>query len=176
VQKRDFLKRWDSWLIIFTMSEDDNEGVFGPPPPSGNAVRTSQQMLGRGSLRYEPTANTLRGWAESDAAVRDILERDGLASVAPWTNDVVGAYTVYPLSSCRIGDDQETSALDDRHETAWPSGHLRHRRLGSTRRAHGQPGADHLGARRARHSRPRAGRAAAGVTRQLRRALAGRRD
>jgi choline dehydrogenase-like flavoprotein len=34
----------------------------------------------------------------------------------PWTNDVVGAYTVHPLSSCRIGDDPATSALDDRHE------------------------------------------------------------
>lgn len=34
----------------------------------------------------------------------------------PWTNDVIGAYTVHPLASCRIGDDPETSALDDRHE------------------------------------------------------------
>jgi enediyne biosynthesis protein E9 len=116
VEKKEFLRHWDSWMTIFTMSEDDNEGVFGPPPPRGNAVRISQQMLGRGSLRYEPTANTLRGWAESDAAVKDILERDGLARVAPWTNDVVGAYTVHPLSSCRIGDDPATSALDDRHE------------------------------------------------------------
>ena len=44
------------------------------------------------------------------------VEKDGLAKVTPWTNDVVGAYTVHPLSSCRIGDDPETSALDDRHE------------------------------------------------------------
>jgi enediyne biosynthesis protein E9 len=116
VEKKEFLRRWDSWLTIFTMSEDDNEGVFGPPPARGNADRISQQMLGRGALRYVPTANTLRGWAESDAAVRDILERDGIARVAPWTNDVVGAYTVHPLASCRIGDDPATSALDDRHE------------------------------------------------------------
>lgn len=34
----------------------------------------------------------------------------------PWTNDVVGAYTVHPLASCRIGDNPATSALDDRHE------------------------------------------------------------
>ncbi len=65
------------------MTEDDNEGVFGPPPPSGNAYRISQQMLGRGPLRYDPTPNTLRGWAEADAEVRDILERDGLAKVMP---------------------------------------------------------------------------------------------
>jgi enediyne biosynthesis protein E9 len=115
-QKKELLRRWQSWLTIFTMSEDDNEGVFGPPPPTGNAVRISQQMLGRGNLRYEPTANTLRGWALADAEVRDILERDGLSRVMPWTNDVVGAYTVHPLASCRIGDDPATSALDDRHE------------------------------------------------------------
>ena len=48
--------------------------------------------------------------------MRDILERDGLARVMPWTNDVVGAYTVHPLASCRLGDDPATSALDDRHE------------------------------------------------------------
>jgi choline dehydrogenase-like flavoprotein len=116
VDKKEMLRRWKSWLIIFQMTEDDNEGVFGPPPPTGNAFRISQQMLGRGPLRYDPTPNTLRGWAEADAEVRDILERDGLAKVTPWTNDVVGAYTVHPLSSCRIGDDPATSALDDRHE------------------------------------------------------------
>lgn len=116
VRKKEIVRKWRSWLTTFTMSEDDNEGVFGPPPPSGNAVRISQQMLGRGTISYEPTANTLRGWAESDAVVRDILERDGLSKVMPWTNDVVGAYTVHPLASCRIGDDPATSALDDGHE------------------------------------------------------------
>jgi choline dehydrogenase-like flavoprotein len=116
VGKKELLAKWQSWLTIFLMTEDDNEGVFGPPPPTGNAFRISQQMLGRGALSYRPTANTLRGWAEADAEVKDILERDGLAKVAPWTNDLVGAYTVHPLSSCRVGDDPGTSALDDRHE------------------------------------------------------------
>jgi choline dehydrogenase-like flavoprotein len=115
-EKKEMLKRWQSWLIIFQMTEDNNEGVFGPPPPTGNAYRISQQMLGRGPLRYDPTPQTLRGWAEADAACKEILEKDGLAKVTPWTNDVVGAYTVHPLSSCRIGDDPATSALDDRHE------------------------------------------------------------
>jgi len=34
----------------------------------------------------------------------------------PLTTEVIGAPTVHPLSSCRIGDDPATSALDDRHE------------------------------------------------------------
>lgn len=115
-EKKEILRRWKSWLTIFTMSEDDNEGVFGPPPPTGNSVRVSQQMFGLGPLRYSPTENTRRGWAKSDAAVRSILEKDGLSRVMPWTNDVIGAYTVHPLASCRIGDDPDTSALDDNHE------------------------------------------------------------
>ncbi|GAA2553260.1 GMC family oxidoreductase [Winogradskya consettensis] len=115
-EKKEMLRDWQSWLTVFAMTEDDNEGVFGPPPATGNAERVTQQMLGRGTLGYDPTANTLRGWAESDAEVRDILERDGIAKVRPWSNELVGAYTVHPLSSCRIGDDPATSALDDRHE------------------------------------------------------------
>jgi choline dehydrogenase-like flavoprotein len=115
-EKKELVRGWRSWLTLFTMSEDDNEGVFGPPPPTGNAIRISQQMLGRGVIRYEPTPNTLRGWAESDALAKEIMEKDGLAKVMPWTNDVVGAYTVHPLASCRIGDDPATSALDDGHQ------------------------------------------------------------
>lgn len=114
--KKRMLGRWQSWLTLFLMVEDDNEGVFGPPPPTGNAYRISQQMLGKGSLSYDPTPNTLRAWAEADADVKNIMERDGLAEVAPWTNDVVGAYTVHPLASCRVGDDPDTSALDPGHE------------------------------------------------------------
>ena len=37
-EKKEMLRRWQSWLTIFTMSEDDNEGVFGPPPETGNAA------------------------------------------------------------------------------------------------------------------------------------------
>ena len=61
-EKKEMLRHWKSWLTIFIMSEDNNEGVFGPPPPTGNSVRISQQMLGRGALSYQPTAETLRGW------------------------------------------------------------------------------------------------------------------
>lgn len=116
VEKKEMLSKWQSWLTIFQMIEDDNEGVFGPPPDRGNADRISHQMLGRGRLRYVPSPTTVRAWAAADADVRDILERDGLAKVTAWTNDLVGAYTVHPLSSCRIGDNPLTSALDDSHQ------------------------------------------------------------
>src|SRR5436305_11191289 len=71
-------------------------------------------MLGRGPPSYDPTPQALRGWELADAKCKEIV--GDLGVVTPWTNDVVGAYTVHPLSSCRIGDDPATSALDDRHE------------------------------------------------------------
>jgi choline dehydrogenase-like flavoprotein len=116
IEKKEMLRRWQSWLTVFSMSEDDNEGVFGPPPETGNADRISQQLLSRGALRYRPSANTLAGWARADADVREILERDGLSRTMPWSDEVIGAYTVHPLASCRIGDDPRTSALHDTHE------------------------------------------------------------
>jgi choline dehydrogenase-like flavoprotein len=121
-EKKEILKNWKSWLTIFCMTEDDNEGVFGPPPATGNSHRISQQMLGRGNLSYKPTKNTWHGWNQADADVKEILEKDGLAKVMPWTNDLVGAYTVHPLASCRMGDDPATSALDDTNELRGHSG------------------------------------------------------
>ena len=115
-EKKELLRKWQSWLTVFTMSEDDNEGVYGAVPAKGHGDRLSQQMLSFGTLSYNPTPNTRRGWEVSDAMVREILEHDGLSRVMPWTNDVVGAYTVHPLASCRLGDDPNTSALDDTHE------------------------------------------------------------
>lgn len=114
--KKRMLDDWQSWLMLFQLIEDDNEGVFGAPPPTGNAVRLSQQLLGRGTLRYRPRASTLAAWAAADEFVRGVVEDPGFGTVTPWSNDLVGAYTVHPLASCRVGDDPTTSALDPTHE------------------------------------------------------------
>ncbi|MFR9753630.1 GMC family oxidoreductase N-terminal domain-containing protein [Nocardia sp. 004] len=116
LEKKRMLDDWQSWLMLFELIEDDNEGVFGAPPPTGNAVRLSQQLLGRGTLRYRPRASTLAAWAEADDLVSRVVEKPGFGTVTPWTNDLVGAYTVHPLASCRIGDDPAISALDPTHE------------------------------------------------------------
>ena len=115
-EKKELLGSWDNWLMLFELVEDDNEGEFGPPPPSGNAVRLSQQLLGRGTLRYRPSASTTAAWERADALVRRLIEEPGFGTVDAWTNELVGAYTVHPLGSCRIGDDPVTSALDHTHE------------------------------------------------------------
>lgn len=115
-EKKEMLRRWSSWLLLFQLIEDDNEGVFGEPPKYGNATRLSRQLLSRGTLRYRPRPSTRAAWARADRFVSDTIEKPGLGWVTPWTNDLVGAYTVHPLASCRIGDDPATSACDDSHE------------------------------------------------------------
>ena len=67
------------------------------------------------SLTYRPNAHTLRGFAASDAALRSIVEKDGLGRHLDW----VGGQPVlsaHPLASCRLGDDPATSALTADHQ------------------------------------------------------------
>ena len=96
------------------MTEDANEGVFGPPPPSGNFIRASV-AAGLGQLSYPTAPETRQGWDASDAAVKAIVEKDGLAQHLLWKGGGNG-YSAHPLSTCRMGDDPATSALDDQHE------------------------------------------------------------
>src|SRR5439155_228735 len=113
--KRTLGTKFPSWLTVLAMTEDANEGVFGPPPPTGNFTRVSV-AAGLGQLAYSPIApETQRGWDASDAAVRAIVEQDGLAQHLLWKGGGNG-YSAHPLSTCRMGDDPATSALDDQHE------------------------------------------------------------
>src|SRR6185436_19760770 len=95
-------------------TEDANEGVFGAPPPTGGFIRVAP-AAGLGQLTYEASPETLHGWAASDAETKAIVERDGLATHHTWRASP-SAQSAHPLSSCRIGDDPATSALDDHHE------------------------------------------------------------
>jgi enediyne biosynthesis protein E9 len=113
-RKRDLTDRWKSWLTVLAMTEDANEGTFGVPPPTGSFIRVSP-AAGLGQLTYQARPETLRGWAASDAETKAIVERDGLATHHTWRASP-SAQSAHPLSSCRMGDDPATSALDDRHE------------------------------------------------------------
>jgi choline dehydrogenase-like flavoprotein len=113
IDKRALTSRWRSWLTIVAMTEDANEGFFGPPPPTGNFTRNGP--LGIGQLRYDIAPETQLGFDLSDAAAKSIMTRDGLATFHLVEN-TKNIQCAHPLASCRIGDDPETSALDDRHE------------------------------------------------------------
>ena len=114
VDKKRMSKRWRSWLTLLAMTEDDNEGVFGSPPPTGNFVRAASSAS-VSTLTYRPNANTRRGWELSDAALAAIVEKDGLGKHLAWVGGQP-TLSAHPLSSCRMGDDPALSALDAGHE------------------------------------------------------------
>ncbi len=114
VDKRTLTTRFPSWMTVLAMTEDANEGTFGPPPPTGNFTRVSV-AAGLGQLTYPTAPETKIGWDASDAAVKAIVEKDGLGQHLLWKGGGNG-YSAHPLSTCRIGDDPTTSACDDQHE------------------------------------------------------------
>jgi choline dehydrogenase-like flavoprotein len=106
--------RWRSWLTLLAMVEDDNEGVFGGPPPSGAFVRVDSAAA-VSALTYRPSARTRKAWHRSDRAIKSIIEKDGIGRHLGWTA-TPNALTAHPLSSCRIGDHPETSACRPDHQ------------------------------------------------------------
>jgi choline dehydrogenase-like flavoprotein len=114
LDKRTLTSRWRSWLTVLAMTEDANEGVFGAPPATGNFTRIAPAAA-LGQLQYDIAPETVHGFTSSDAATRAIVERDGLGTHHLWKS-TTKVQSAHPLASCRIGDDPDTSALDDRHE------------------------------------------------------------
>jgi hypothetical protein len=114
VDKKTLSARWRSWLTLLALTEDDNEGVFGPPPPTGNFVRAAPTAV-LTTLRYQANQHTRRGWDVSDEAMRAIIEKDGVGRHLAWVGGQP-TLSAHPLASCRIGDDPATSALTSDHE------------------------------------------------------------
>lgn len=112
--KKELSKKWPSWMSVLAMIEDENEGVFGTPPPTGNFTRLAS-AASLAQVTYTPSERTLAARARADEDVRSIVEQNGLGRVLEWkqTNNSLSAH---PLASCRMGDDPATSALDDHNE------------------------------------------------------------
>jgi choline dehydrogenase-like flavoprotein len=114
VDKKRLSRQWRSWLTLLALTEDDNEGYFGTPPPTGNFVRAASSAV-VSTLAYRANRHTRRGWRASDRALASIVERDGLGRHLSWVGGQP-TLSAHPLSSCRIGDDPATSALTPHHE------------------------------------------------------------
>jgi choline dehydrogenase-like flavoprotein len=114
VDKKTLSAKWRSWLTLLALTEDDNEGVFGPPPPTGNFVRAAPTAVVT-TLSYKANAHTMRGWTSSDRAIKAIIEKDGIGKHLSWVGGQP-TLTAHPLASCRMGDDPATSALTSDNE------------------------------------------------------------
>jgi choline dehydrogenase-like flavoprotein len=120
VHKKEMSRKWRSWLTLLALTEDDNEGYFGPPPPTGSFVRAASSAV-VSTLTYEANEHTRRGWRASDAALSAIVEKDGLGKHLAWVGGQP-TLSAHPLSTCRIGDDPASSALTPDHELRGSTG------------------------------------------------------
>lgn len=114
IDKKEMSRQWRSWLTLLALTEDDNEGYFGAPPPTGNFVRAASSAV-VSTLTYEANEHTRRGWTASDRAFARITEKDGLGQHLDWVGGQP-TLSAHPLSSCRMGDDPARSALTPGHE------------------------------------------------------------
>lgn len=114
VDKKQLSGRWRSWLTLLALTEDDNEGSWGMLPPTGNFIRVASSAV-LSSLTYRPNAHTKRGFDASDAVMRSIVEKDGIGKHLAWTGGQP-VLSAHPLSSCRLGEDPGSSALDHTHQ------------------------------------------------------------
>jgi choline dehydrogenase-like flavoprotein len=112
--KKQLTDQWRSWLTLLAMVEDGNEGVFGTPPPTGAFIRIDSAAA-LSTLSYRPTTKTQRAWAESDASIRHIIEKDGIGKHLDWTA-TPNTLSAHPLASCRVGDNPTRSACTPHHE------------------------------------------------------------
>lgn len=108
--KRDLSRRWRSWLSVLSMVEDGNEGVFGPPPATGNFVRLAPSAA-VSTLDYTASEFTLRAFDVADREVRRIFRKDGLARHLHWTGQA-SFLSAHPLSTCRMGESWTDSVVD----------------------------------------------------------------
>jgi hypothetical protein len=82
------------------MVEDANEGTFGSPPPSGNFLRITP-AASLGQLFYPVAPESQQAWDAADAAVKAIVEKDGLGQQLLWrgTRNVQCAHPWRPAGS-----------------------------------------------------------------------------
>src|SRR5258705_1079825 len=69
VDKRTLTTRFPSWLSILAMTEDGNEGVFRPAPPTGNFLCVVPPAS-LGQTRYQAGPASLAAWYAADLHTR----------------------------------------------------------------------------------------------------------
>src|SRR5207249_6245521 len=109
----------------------------GQRQPALMAVETADVVVigtgfapaaGVGQLSFHTTPETQRGWDASDAAMKTVVEKDGLARHLLW-KATPNVQSAHPLASCRMGRRPRHLGARRPARAARPLGPLRDRRL-----------------------------------------------
>lgn len=111
LQKKDAVAHWANRIELLAMVEDTHDGEFLATAPQGGAVRPNDGPLAIGLFRYELSDQSRRVREAADAAIRSIVERDGLGRFMKLT-ETDGAYAAHPLGGCRMAESADLGVVD----------------------------------------------------------------
>ena len=96
------------------MVEDTHDGEFLAPPPTGSHIRPNAGPVGIGPFNYTLSEQSQRVREAANAAIRSVVERNGLGRFMKPTYRNVSA--AHPLGGCRMADSKDFGVVDHRSE------------------------------------------------------------
>jgi enediyne biosynthesis protein E9 len=114
LQKKASLSTFNNHIELLAMVEDTHDGEFLAPPPTGSHVRPNPGPVGIGPFRYELSDQSIRVREAADAAIKSVVERNGLGRLLKLTYR--NANASHPLGGCRMADSKDFGVVDHRCE------------------------------------------------------------
>ena len=114
LQKKQGLSTFNNHIEVLAMVEDTHDGEFLAPPPFGSHVRPNAGPLGVGPFNYELSEQSVRVREAADAAIKNVVERNGLARFMKLTFRNV--FASHPLGGCRMAESKDEGVVDHRNE------------------------------------------------------------
>jgi choline dehydrogenase-like flavoprotein len=114
LQKKAALSTFNNHIEILAMVEDTHDGDFLAPPPTGSHIRPNAGPVGIGPFNYRLSDQSVRVREAADAAIKSVVERNGLGRYMKPTYRNVSA--AHPLGGCRMADSRDFGVVDHRCE------------------------------------------------------------
>jgi enediyne biosynthesis protein E9 len=115
LDKKHSIATWNNHIELLAMVEDTSDGEFMIPPPDGDNVRPNAGPVTVGLFTYQLSAQSQQVRERANAAMKSIVERDGLARFLKMSESN-GAYCAHPLGGCRMAESKDLGVVDDRCE------------------------------------------------------------
>src|SRR4051794_5478136 len=115
LQKKRNIATWSNHIELLAQVEDTHDGVFQAPPPSGSAIRPNAGPVMIAPLSYQLSEESIRVRELADKAMRQIVERRGLARFMA-LRETRGVYCAHPLGGCRMAESPDLGVVDHRCE------------------------------------------------------------
>jgi enediyne biosynthesis protein E9 len=115
LDKKRAIATWKNHIELLAMVEDTNDGEFVEPPPDGDNARPNAGPVTVGLFRYQLSDQSLQVRESANAAMKSIVERNGLARFLA-LSESRGAYCAHPLGGCRMAESKDLGVVDHRCE------------------------------------------------------------